>query len=335
MVEQRLRHQRTGVKAHRAPRDEIAAAHRDEIGRAGPGADEMHGHAIVSHGNGAGRHAIRDARSEQPAAWPRHRERRGLRYRRHTLCRSRARSDRVMTRSATRTRSRHRHEGELQAAPLGADANAGFAALACFGHDQRQVPGFDIATRTTPRSAPPRCSSASRSSAAPDPRDDHSGFLTRHCVIGIAGRQPRHRTDLTARATSRRTNSPPIAWNKAASRASVSNDTALATSRPPGFNACHAVSNTASSPKPPPMKTASGAGRPSQRLRCISHDDAQVGCAERGGVARRSRGSVLAFLDADRLQRRMPQAAIRSQSTPRQARYPTAARPVAAPAPTA
>ena len=47
MLEKRLRHQRAGVEADRAARDEIAAAQGDQIGRAGPGADEMHGHGAA------------------------------------------------------------------------------------------------------------------------------------------------------------------------------------------------------------------------------------------------------------------------------------------------
>ena len=44
MIEQRRGHERAGVEADRAAGDEIAPAHGDEIGRAGPGADEVHRH---------------------------------------------------------------------------------------------------------------------------------------------------------------------------------------------------------------------------------------------------------------------------------------------------
>ena len=40
------RHQRAGVEADGAARDEIAAAQGNEIGRAGAGADEMNGHLL-------------------------------------------------------------------------------------------------------------------------------------------------------------------------------------------------------------------------------------------------------------------------------------------------
>ena len=38
------RHQRAGVKADRAALDQPQPAHRDQIGRAGTGTDEMHRH---------------------------------------------------------------------------------------------------------------------------------------------------------------------------------------------------------------------------------------------------------------------------------------------------
>src|SRR5258708_38240812 len=44
MIEECLRHQRAGVEAHGAARDQVAATHGDQIGGARPGADEMHRH---------------------------------------------------------------------------------------------------------------------------------------------------------------------------------------------------------------------------------------------------------------------------------------------------
>src|SRR5687768_13671450 len=41
-------HDGAGVEADRAVRDEVAPAHGDEIGGAGPGADEMHNHGPSS-----------------------------------------------------------------------------------------------------------------------------------------------------------------------------------------------------------------------------------------------------------------------------------------------
>src|SRR5271166_197690 len=45
--EQRAWHYRAGIEANRTARDEIAAAHRDQVHRARPGADEMHGHGTI------------------------------------------------------------------------------------------------------------------------------------------------------------------------------------------------------------------------------------------------------------------------------------------------
>ncbi len=44
MVKQRRGHQRTGVETDRTARDQVAAAHGDEVRRPRPGADEMHRH---------------------------------------------------------------------------------------------------------------------------------------------------------------------------------------------------------------------------------------------------------------------------------------------------
>ena len=41
-------HQRAGIEADRAALDQAQAAHGDQVGRAGTGADEMHGHAALS-----------------------------------------------------------------------------------------------------------------------------------------------------------------------------------------------------------------------------------------------------------------------------------------------
>ena len=43
-----LRHQRAGIEADRAGLDELQPAHRDEVGCAGAGADEMDGHSAAS-----------------------------------------------------------------------------------------------------------------------------------------------------------------------------------------------------------------------------------------------------------------------------------------------
>ena len=45
----RLGHQRPGVQADRAGRDQVATAHGEQIGRAGAGADKVHAHKLTLH----------------------------------------------------------------------------------------------------------------------------------------------------------------------------------------------------------------------------------------------------------------------------------------------
>src|SRR5215813_3370002 len=47
------RHDRAGIETDRATPDQIAAAHGDQIGRARPGANEVHGHGADSCGEAA------------------------------------------------------------------------------------------------------------------------------------------------------------------------------------------------------------------------------------------------------------------------------------------
>ncbi len=72
------RHDRSGIEADRAARDEVAAAHGDEIGRARAGADEVHGHGRASFDKGAGRRADHDARHDEAGCRAAGRERRRL-----------------------------------------------------------------------------------------------------------------------------------------------------------------------------------------------------------------------------------------------------------------
>src|SRR5262249_28809983 len=60
------RNDRAGVEADRAARDEVAAAHSDEVGSAGPSADEMHHHgeeSVSASAQVAGPSAMRGRRS--------------------------------------------------------------------------------------------------------------------------------------------------------------------------------------------------------------------------------------------------------------------------------
>ena len=46
--EQVLRHDRPGVQADRAALQQPLAAHRDQVGGAGPGTDEVDGHSVLT-----------------------------------------------------------------------------------------------------------------------------------------------------------------------------------------------------------------------------------------------------------------------------------------------
>ena len=74
VFQQFRRHDRAGIEADRAGGDEIAPAHRDQVGRARPGADEMHGHLVFSERDGAGHGPDRDPRPRQPRAFARRRQ---------------------------------------------------------------------------------------------------------------------------------------------------------------------------------------------------------------------------------------------------------------------
>ena len=72
------------------------------------------------------------------------------------------------------------------------------------------------------------------------------------------------------------------------------------------------------------MNTASGAGRPGERLRRRRLDDAQIGDAERRRVAADARGALGVLLDGDGAQRGDRRAAIRWRSSRSRRRRPTA-----------
>ncbi len=81
MLEQGLGHQRPRVEADRAARDQVAAAHRDQVGGARPGADEMHRHRPSPVAMAQVARSRCDTRTQQRALrprrrWPRPRDRR-------------------------------------------------------------------------------------------------------------------------------------------------------------------------------------------------------------------------------------------------------------------
>ncbi len=109
------------------------------------------------------------------------------------------------------------------------------------------------------------------------------------------------------------------------SRARLRCVTALATMRPPGFSAAQAASKTPSL-EPATEEDRVGRGQAFERFRRSAGDDLEVGRAQRRRVTRRARGALGVLLDADGAQRGVAAAAIRSRSSRRRARCPTAAR---------
>src|SRR6185437_14905308 len=71
VFEQGGRHQRPGIKADRAARDQVAAAHGDEVRRTRSGADEMDGHgATLAIAQVAPSAAMRGTTSTDPGPAP-------------------------------------------------------------------------------------------------------------------------------------------------------------------------------------------------------------------------------------------------------------------------
>ena len=60
--QQVLGHDRAGVQAHRAALQQALPADGDQVGRAGPGADEIDGHRVTAHWvtGSAGRQPVND-----------------------------------------------------------------------------------------------------------------------------------------------------------------------------------------------------------------------------------------------------------------------------------
>ncbi len=146
------RHDRAGIEADRAARDEVAPAHGDEIGRAGAGADEMHGHgATPAVGERAGGGPHRDARRDQARRRPARRERRRFRDRRHAG----QREDAFRPRRGAGALPPRDRPGRRE--PAARRWNAAAAAM----------PGsLALGRRCRDDAGPPRCPSPARASAA-------------------------------------------------------------------------------------------------------------------------------------------------------------------------
>ena len=127
----------------------------------------------------------------------------------------------------------------------------------------------------------------------------------------------------SARLTAMRVSAPPCRACHSRSRASPSAVTTLATRRPPAGRLAHACASKPALPIPPPIKIASGCGRPVERLGC----GARARCANPAPRARRhcARSSRRA---PGRARWRWPsgprrRAAIRSRSSRSPLRHPT------------
>ena len=209
MGEQFLRHDRAGIETDRAARDEVAPAHRDQIGCARPGADEMYGHGaspLAASAQVAARD--HDAGAEQPRVRAGSGESGCLGDRRHAG----QRGDTLRMRQrapACRFELTLRHQHEREAEFSRGCFDAALAALHHRGCDdakcvrriscarkRRGYGGLDVGRR--------------RALSASDAGDDH-GFTQIHCVTGIAGRQPVLPPTGSARDTAMRISSPPSA----------------------------------------------------------------------------------------------------------------------------
>ena len=250
--------QRRGVddaRARRAMRQQLAAArssrHRgrpgsarsgrgragDQVGRAGPGADEMHGHGAASvAGERAGDRPDDDARQNQPRLRPAGGERRRLGDRRHAGQRQRRALDRVGAARATATSSSAcaTHD-ESQPARRGGRGDARLVALALpRSPAARCAPAAGRRARA-PRRAPRRSRRPTRPCGSRSPPTIMASPTAIASPASPAASRSLPPTRLGARQWRCAQASPPSAAWRAISSASVSSVTALATSRPPGL----------------------------------------------------------------------------------------------------
>ena len=124
MRQQLRRHDRAGIEADRAARDQVASAQGDEVGGARPGADEMHGHGVASSLASAQVTGPTTMRGEnEPRLRPAGGERRGLGDRRHAGQREHAPRP-CRRRAPRRFRARPASTTDESAAPRAAAAAA-------------------------------------------------------------------------------------------------------------------------------------------------------------------------------------------------------------------
>ena len=172
----------------------------------------------------------------------------------------------------------------------------------------------------------PRCIRSRQRSWLPHPplRDRHRRPPARHGAHSIGSRDLQSNEFAAEIAEIAR----PAALRSPARRA-------LATRRPPGFKRRPRRLEHAVIDMPPPIKTASGRASPASASGARPCTISSSGAPKRGGIARGAVGAVAALPRCRSRAATDAAAAIRSRSSPRRARYPTAIGPAAAAAPTA
>ena len=184
--QQLLRHERAGVEADRAARDQIAAAHGDEVGRARPRADEMHGHGaspVIASAQVAGPTATRGASSRAPgppAASAAASETDG------TPVSASTRSDRVTARAPAASKSAC---GTTTSFTPRSDAAAAMPGSPPFADEVAIMPSASAAEAgAVERRGNRRLDLAGRRAGPAAHAGDDHGLVQTHCVTGMAGR---------------------------------------------------------------------------------------------------------------------------------------------------
>ena len=201
------RHDGAGIEADGTAFDERTAPHRDEVGSTGTCSDEMDRHgADLQAGKGAGCGGGGDALEDEAGARPCGRKRRRLRDRSDSMRRDGARGLRAHVRCRRGEGGfghRHRRHVELarrflECRRLG-ERRDGREPVQCIARKRRAL------KRQLHESHDLVCGDAAPES---DPCHDH-GFVTTHCVTGIAARQPCMPPTGSRRETARRRMAPP------------------------------------------------------------------------------------------------------------------------------
>ena len=186
-IENRLRHERTRVETNRAARDQITSPNRNQVRSSWSGADEMDGHSLspmamaqdasLLDTRGASRRALRPAAARAAVSAID-----GTPFRSSTSC------ERVSAPGAARTKSCSASGINGRERRAAASRRPGSSLLPAAVASATQLRTLQSAFRKRLLDAllygGGGCAAAASYSS-----DDH-GFTARHCVTGIAGRQP-------------------------------------------------------------------------------------------------------------------------------------------------